>query len=106
MPNKIKQFLANFRLLDEIKTRGKKFLWVLGKDAFLFILFILLIEVIFAEFLFYKYVLSVEIEEPSLSEGSIGFQKEEFQSVLFEWQRREEFFNNYPAEDVSDPFQQ
>jgi len=96
--------ITSFRSINDIKPKIKKIFLILGKDAFLFILFILLIEIIFAEFLFYKYVLSVGIQEPSLS-GFIGFRESEYQSILKEWQAREEFLKNYSADNIQNPFQ-
>lgn len=94
-----------FLRIDDFKLRLKRVLFVLGKDAFLFILFIFLVEVIFAELLFYQYVLSVDIKEPSSSYSFIGFREDQYQSILKEWQTREDFLENYSEDSVSDPFQ-
>ena len=91
--------------MNGLVSRMKRTLLVLGRDAFLFILFIFLVEIIFSEFLFYKYVLSVEIQEPSLTGGFVGFREKEYQSILTEWQSREDFLKNYPTENPPDPFQ-
>ena len=100
-----KESFINFWQVKHITSKIKKILFILGRDAFLFILFVLLIEVIFAELLFYKYVLSVEIQEPSSLSSFVGFKENEYQSIIKEWNAREEFFKNYSSNNVSNPFQ-
>ena len=105
MNTNFNKILNGFWKMGEFKTRFKKFLFLLGKDAFLFILFILLVEIIFAELLFYSYVLSVEIKEPSLSQGFIGFKEKEYQDILKEWQNRENTLKDDVSDNLSNPFQ-
>ena len=100
-----KENITGFWQMNNFASRIKKILLILGKDAFLFILFIFLVEIIFSEFLFYRYVLSVEIQEPSLSGGFVGFREKEYESILKEWQSREDFLKNYYIESSSNPFQ-
>lgn len=103
-PN-INAIINRFLNIDDLKAKSKKFLFAVGKDAFLVILFILIVEIIFAEILFYQYVLSVEIKEPSPQDGSVGFREKEYQSIVKEWQVREDSLKNSLGNAVSNPFQ-
>ena len=104
MKNNLNKNFNNFLRISDFKEKLKKVFLFIGKDAFLFIMFVLLIEVIFAEFLFYKYVLSVEIQEPS-SNSFIGFREKEYQYILKEWQDREDVLKNDFSDNSPNPFQ-
>ncbi|OGZ69012.1 MAG: hypothetical protein A3D35_02650 [Candidatus Staskawiczbacteria bacterium RIFCSPHIGHO2_02_FULL_34_9] len=102
--NSSNKIFNNFWGVNDFKLRLKKIFLTMGRDAFLVILFVLLIEVIFTEFLFYRYVLSVEIQESS-SNSFIGFREKEYQYILQEWKNREGALNNDIFDNMSNPFQ-
>lgn len=105
MQTNFNKIFNNLRGGNNSNEKLKSFLFFLGKDAFLVILFVLLLEVIFAEILFYQYVLSVDIKEPSSSESFVGFKENEYQLILKEWQSREDSLKNYSFDNLSNPFQ-
>lgn len=84
--------------------RTKFFLRVLGENAFIFILIFILIEIIFGEFLFYKYIFAVRVREPQITGNLIEFQEKTYQFILGERQKREEMFKDSLKEAYSDPF--
>ena len=93
------------KLLDIGINKIKKTLLVLGKDAFLFILIFVLLEILFGEFLFYKYVFLLRIEEQKIVATPIKFKENVYQSVLQEWQVRENIFKNSLQENYQNPFE-
>jgi len=62
----------------------KKIPWVLGFYAFPIILILFLINLIFGEFLLYKYVISTNNEEPKITENTLKFEYNVYQKVLKE----------------------
>lgn len=86
----------NSQLLDRYISKIKKIPWILGRDAFLFVLIFILLDIIFGEFLFYKHVLLVNIKEPEIVNTPIKFQENVYQSVLKELQIREDVSENLP----------
>ncbi len=104
MKKDFKALFSNFQLVNFLKTESKKVLLMLGKDAFSVVLILIILEIIFAEFLFYKYVLAVEIVDLTAADTSVTFQKNVYESVLQEWQAREDFLKNRSQDKLSDPF--
>lgn len=80
-------------------------LWFLGKNIFMFILIFILLEIIFAEFLFYKYVFSVKIEEPQVVGELTEFHGNEYQLFLNKKQLRKKIINDLSLREIYvDPF--
>jgi|SRR3989338_4345863 len=95
----------NFKkLLDSFSQKVKKSLWSLGKNAFLFIIIFILLDMVFGEFLFYHYVVSVKINESEIIAHPSTFKESVYQSVLEEWQTRENIFNSSFPNSFQDPF--
>ncbi len=92
-------------IIHNLESMLKKLVWTIGKQAFWFILVILFIEMIFAEFLIYQYVISVEIKEPEITDSSVGLQKKAYDTIIKKWQTQDDFFKNYPSNNPSNPFQ-
>ena len=86
--------------------RIKKIILALGENAFLCILILILINVLVSEFLFYKYALLTDTKEPKVISVFDKFQEKTYQSVLKEWQNREDILENLPSSSQSytDPF--
>lgn len=82
----------------------KKMLWILGSGAFSVILLIVLLEVAFGEFLFYKYAFLAEKQEPKISNNSFQFKKDVYQNILIERQKRDKKFQDYSQKDYLSPF--
>jgi len=91
-------------LLNVSINKAKNILWILGRNAFLFILIFILLGMFFGEYLFYKYVFLVKIENPEIVSSQIKFQKDTYESVLKEWQKREDFFKKSSQENYPNPF--
>lgn len=100
-----KDMFSHIQIIGPMKSKVRKLIWQLGKEAFSFVLILILLEVIFAEFLFYKYVIAVDIDGPMTAEATVGFQKKAYESILQEWQEREEFLKNAQQEKYTSPFQ-
>ncbi len=103
----LEKYSYNFKkLLDTYIKKIKKIPWILGKNAFLYILIFILIDILIGEFLFYKYILLIETEEPKIVSISNKFQENIYQSVLEEWQNRENISINLLLFDknYTDPF--
>lgn len=83
----------------------KQIPWILAKDAFLFMVLFILLDIAFGEFLLYQYGFLLEIEETEIASVPVKFQEDTYQSVIKEWQVRENTFNHLTKEVYSDPFQ-
>lgn len=92
------------KTLRAVKAKVKKLLWYLGKNAFLFILIFILLDILFAEVIFYVYMTSIE-EEPESVVIPTKFQKNTYDSVLKQWKARNYIFENKPQENYSNPFE-
>ena len=82
----------------------KKIPWILGRNAFLFILIFILLSIILGQFLFYEYVFLVKIEEPKMSDITAKFQESIYRAVLRELDARESVFENPPQKNYPNPF--
>lgn len=90
-------------LLSELKSRFQKVFWYFGKHAFLFILIFVLLSIIFAETLFFNYIISVNKESESTAVGT-KFNKDIYDSVLKKWEERKNIFEDYTRNDYLNPF--
>lgn len=98
-------FSIDYRLLLRGFTFGiKKILWVIAKDAFLFILIFILLAIVFGELLFYNYALFSEFKKPDGEADIIKFKKDIYDSVVQEWQNREGVFKGSLEETYQNPF--
>lgn len=98
-------FFSNPRnLFTAFLKKIKKILWDLGKNAFLVVLILVLVNISFGEFLFYKYVFLTNIKELETPLVATKFKEDTYQLVLQKIQAREDIFNNSLQEDYSDPF--
>ncbi len=80
--------------LNSFSAGFKKIPWKLGKNAFSFILIFVILEIIFGELLYYQYVIMVEMQEPNIADISLKFHENTYQSVIKEWQARQNNVNN------------
>ena len=104
MKKEFKTFFRNSQLLDTSISKIKKIPWILGKNAFLFILIFVLLEIIFVEFLFYNYVILVKTQEPTTIDTPAKFKEYLYKSVLKEMQDRENIFENPLQKNYNNPF--
>lgn len=101
---KLGAFWENYQFLRIVLGKIKKGLWFIGREAFLFILIFILLEIIIGELLFYNYVSSIEKISPQISSSVFEFKQEAYQSILKEWQERELIWKNISAKNYPDPF--
>src|SRR5690348_177413 len=66
----------------------KKIAWVVGNNAFLFIIIFIVIDILIGEFLFYHYIISPQSEVLSPNQPFVKFQDHSYQSVLKDWKIR------------------
>lgn len=83
---------------------SRKFLWVIARDAFLFILVFILIAMVLGEFLFYHYIFLVEVNYPNTNDTVVRFKEDIYKSVIGELKNRENTFNNPLNENYQNPF--
>lgn len=103
MKKDIREYLSKAAFL-RIYKKLKKIPWILGKDAFLFILIFVLVDLMVGEFLFYTYVVQERSGEPVLVDATVKFKEDLYHSVLREMKERETVFNNPVQENYQDPF--
>lgn len=100
-----KIFFGSFKkLFNVLLLNIKKIPWILGKYAFLFILIFILLDIVFGEFLFYRYVFLVKNEEPQILSIPAKFRDDTYKSVLQYWQEREESLKDSSELNYSNPF--
>ena len=81
----------------------KKIVWNLGLHAFLIILFLVFLDVIFGGFIFYKYVFLVENQDAKVSGSILKFDEKKYQNILADLQRRNMSSEKAPAIEAVQP---
>ena len=97
----------NFKeLLEEDIKKIKKIPLILGRNIFLCILILILIDILIGGFLFYKYVILIDTKELKIISVYNKFKENTYWSVLKEWEKRENISINLLLSDKSyiDPF--
>lgn len=103
MKKDIKDYFNKAKLLHLFK-KLKKIPWVLAKDAFLFILIFILLDIVFGEYLFYRHVISGKTRETVVTDVTVNFKENLYRSVLKEMQNRQLIFENPTLENYKSPF--
>jgi hypothetical protein len=65
-----------------LKAKVKKFVWILGLNAFSLILFLVFVDLILGGAIFYNYVFLAKNQEPQITENIVKFDLEAYQQVL------------------------
>jgi hypothetical protein len=102
--NLSKSSLSYQNILNGLKNSAKNIVWFLAQGAFFFILIFILLEILLGEFLFYQYVFLAKTKEPEVTTLPVRFKKEIYQSVVKEWESRENAFNATKRETYTNPF--
>jgi len=89
---------------DKIKIFFKKLPRFLGERAFFTFLGLLFIFLIFAAFLFYKYIFLVERVQPEIAEEPLQFNEKLFQEILEKFDERERKFKETDLKQYPNPF--
>ena len=80
------------KLQTQVGVAMKKLPWALGRHAFLCMLMLAVMDVFIGEYLLYKYIISAKIED-SQSQTGAAFKEATYQSVIKEWQSRQDILN-------------
>jgi len=94
--------LLTYIVLKVDKT--KKIFWVLGAHAFLAILIIVLLELFFGGFLFYRYVFLAERKEPEIVNHSFQFKEDIYQEILDQQYQRDLKLQESLEKEYQSPF--
>ena len=79
-------------------------LWFLGRNAFLCIIFLVLIDLLLGELLFYQYVSVPKAQQPDPAPVTGQFHEQAYQSVLNQWVARKAALDASSQTTVADPF--
>lgn len=87
-----------------VSNRMRKVLWFFARHAFLLIILFILCNMLFGEYLFYRYIYVVQNMTPDMSSLPTRFKENTYKAVIDTWNTREAQFND-PATDYHNPFQ-
>jgi len=73
-----------------VVIKAKKIIWTLGLHAFLVIIFLIIVDFILGNIVFYKYVFLAEKETPTTEKNVLRFDDKTYQEVLKKLQERAE----------------
>ena len=105
MKSGVKSILGGFgEAIGNIVVLIRKTLWILARDAFLFILIFTLLSIILVEFLFYVYVVIPDVKDGASTNNIVQFKKETYNSIVAEWQKRDSIFSNPSKINYPNPF--
>jgi len=95
--------------IPKIKTKKTKEFFqklprILGENAFLIFLGLLIIALILGGFIFYKYSILVAKMEPQVIEKPLQFKEKTYQAVLKFWQEKEKRFKEVDFKEYPNPF--
>lgn len=91
---------VNFNKFKE----STQILWILGSKAFWIIIIILLLELLFGGFLFYKYVFLTAQQNSEVISSSYKFKENFYQNIVLSWQQREQNFQDFYQNEHINPF--
>ncbi len=91
----------NFRGFNE---KIRKLPFILGGQAFLIVLIIILIEVLIGGFLLYQYTNFPELNAMAGAETVIKFKTDTYNQVLSDWKTREERISGSAEKEYKNPF--
>lgn len=100
----MKFIFDKFKIFNIKPGKIKKIPWFLGLNAFWIILFLIFIELVAGAFLFYKYAFLAVRYEPKIIDSDFKFKSNIYQSVLKEWQEKNQKFEEEKTEQYSNPF--
>jgi hypothetical protein len=100
----------NFRVKKSWKKvvatlpKFREILWGFGMHAFEAVLLIILIEIFFGVFLYYKDSVLIENRLSEISESSFHLDNDSYNKILSEWQVREKELQEFMQKDYTSPF--
>lgn len=90
--------------INKIKEFLRKFLRILGEEAFLFFLVLIFLALILGGLLFYKYSFLVEKAKPEVLEKPLQFEEKTHQEVLKILKELQKKFEETELKKYPDPF--
>ena len=72
----------------------KKIPWILGKHAFMVVLLLIILSIVFGVSVFYKYIYSVKISQPNIADSPSTFKSNIYQEILKDWEARDQKLQN------------
>lgn len=82
----------------------KKILQFIAAHAFAVILALVVIDIMFGAFLFYKNVVLRENEKPVIDSASFQFKEESYNKILNQWIAKDEGLEKFLEKSYKDPF--
>lgn len=95
------------KILLEVESTisdAKKILWVIGRHAFLVILVLVLMDILYGGFLYYKYAYLSEKEDPKINSVNSKFNADTYQKIIDQWQERDQKLQQFLQKDYLSPF--
>ncbi len=98
--------MINFKIF-QLKNLGsflKKLPIVLGENAFLIFLGLLLLSLNFGGIVFFRYYTLSEKEVPQIIDGQLQFNNKAYQEILEIWEERDQKFEKTTLKEYVSPF--
>ena len=95
------------KILGQAKTgfaSTRKLFWTIGLHAFSAVLILILLDVLFGGFIFYKYIFLAKNQKPEINTASFQFEDDPYQKVLNQWQERDTKLAEYLQKNYPSPF--
>lgn len=90
--------------LNKIKTFLKNLPKKLSENSFSTFLGLVILSLILGFFIFYQYGILAKIKIPEATEKPLQFKTKTYQTILNEWQKRNEKFLEIDLKEYPDPF--
>lgn len=93
------------KIIDNIKKIGK-IPYFIARHIFLFFIIVIIFELIFVGWLYYKYVITPSSDALILNTTVVKFEKKAYQDMISYWgQRKIKFDESFPA-NILNPFKE
>jgi len=96
-------FIDYKKFLGVMSMGAKKALWFMARDAFVMILILVLICVLFGEFLFYNYILALDTNKTDTI-TVVKFNESAYNSIIKESNEKESILGNAFGSKYKNPF--
>lgn len=99
-----KELNKTFLSIESNLSKFRKVPWIIGRNAFLVILILILLDIILGGILSYKYVNLAGEENIENNEGSLKFHDENYKNILDSWDKRNTGLQEFLKKDYVSPF--
>lgn len=93
------------KIIGKIKKIGKIFYFI-ANHAFLTIIVIFIIELIFGGFLFYRYALENNYNKVKTTNDIVKFEEARYQGIINFWKDKQLIFDEVLADKYANPFKE